>query len=283
MADADAGIERRRFQGDVLGRVVGDERIDQIDRADELGRKPVGRLLVDFIGRAHLLDPALVHQRDPGGHGHGLFLIVGDHDAGHAGGFDDVDQFQLHLRAQFFIQRTHRFVQQQQLGALGQRARQGHALLLPAGELVRLALGQRAKLHQFEHLADAAGDRSLGQAFLLQPEGDVLLHTHMRKQRVRLEHHVDRALVRRQCVDRLTIQDNAPLGRPLEPGKAAQQRGFAATGTTEQREDLALANLQADLVDRNEAVELLADRVDAQVAAVASGEVGLRGGLGGCH
>lgn len=74
-----------------------------------------------------------------------------------------------------------------------------------------------------------------------------------------------------------------PLGRPLEPGKAAQQRGFAATGTTEQREDLALANLQADVVDRNEAVELLADRVDAQVAAVASGEVGLRGGLGGCH
>ncbi len=148
---------------------------------------------------------------------------------------------------------------------------------------MRLAPGQRAKLHQREHLADAGGDRSLGQAFLLQPEGDVLLHAHMRKQRVRLEHHVDRALVRRQRVDGLTIQDDAPLGRPLEAGKAAQQRGFAAARTTEQREDLALANLQADVVDRDEAVELLADRVDAQVAAVASGEVGLRGGLGGCH
>ena len=40
---------------------------------------------------------------------------------------------------------------------------------------------------------------ALRHAVLLQAEGDVLLHRHVREQRVRLEHHVDRPLVRRHA------------------------------------------------------------------------------------
>ena len=85
-----------------------------------------------------LQDLAVMHHPNPGGHGHGLFLIVGDHHAGHPDAFDDVGHFQLHLLPQFFIQGRHRFVQQQQFRPLGEAARQGDALALTTGELVRV-------------------------------------------------------------------------------------------------------------------------------------------------
>ena len=57
---------------------------------------------------------------------------MGDHDTGHADFFDDVDQLELGLLTQLLVQRAQRLIEQQQLGAFGQAARQRHALLLPA-------------------------------------------------------------------------------------------------------------------------------------------------------
>ncbi|MNV49870.1 hypothetical protein D3C71_1418420 [compost metagenome] len=131
---------------------------------------------------------------------------------------------------------------------------------------MRLALGQLAQLHQFQHFTDPAVDRIARHAVLLEAEGDVLLHRHVREQRIGLEHHVDRALVRGQRVDALAVQIDGSLGGGLEAAQAAQQRRFAAARATEQRKDLAFAHVQGDVVERDETVELLAQRADGQVA-----------------
>ena len=94
-----------------------------------------------------MLQLAFRHNRHTGGHGHGFFLIVRDHNAGNAHLLKRVDQFELGLLAQFFIERAQRLVEQQNFRALGKAARQRHALLLAAGELVRLAFGKFAHLH----------------------------------------------------------------------------------------------------------------------------------------
>ncbi|KAG1089395.1 hypothetical protein G6F40_013318 [Rhizopus arrhizus] len=241
MGDVDRCREQRRAHGHVLGQVLVDHPVEQVDRPDELGHEAVGRLLIDLVRLADLLDPAGIHHRDAGGHGHRFFLVVSDHHAGHARRFDDADQFQLHLRAQLLVQGAHRLVQQQQLRPLGQRPRQRHALLLATGQLVRLALAQVAHLHQFQHLADALADRVLAQAILLQPEGDVLLDRHVREQRIGLEHHVDRPLVRRQCVQALAIEGDAALGGRLEAAQAAPQ-GRLATAHPAQHHHLVLTH-----------------------------------------
>src|SRR5207244_2418312 len=49
-------------------------------RADEAGHEAVRGPLVDLLGRADLLEPALVHHRDPVAHRHRLDLVVGDVD-----------------------------------------------------------------------------------------------------------------------------------------------------------------------------------------------------------
>lgn len=266
MGDVDRRREQRRAYGHVLRQVLVDHPVEQVDRTDELGDEAVGRLLVDLVRLADLLDPAGIHHRDAGGHGHRFFLVVGDHHAGHARRFDDADQFQLHLRAQLLVQRAHRLVQQQQLRPLGQRPRQRHALLLAAGQLVWLALAQVAHLHQVEHLAHALADRILAQAILLQAEGNVLLDRHVREQRIGLEHHVDRPLVRRQRVQALAIEGDAALGGRLEAAQAAQQGRFATAGATEQGKDLALAHVQVDVVDGDETVEFLAQVTNGEIA-----------------
>jgi hypothetical protein len=66
----------------------------------------------------------------------------------------------------------------------------------------------------------------------------------MWKQRVVLEHHVDRAPVRRNRGEIDPVEQDAAGIRPLEAGDQAQQRGFAATRGSEQREELTLINIE---------------------------------------
>lgn len=188
--------------------------------------------------------------------------VVGHHHAGHADAFDDLDKLKLHLRTQLLVQSTHGLVEQQQLRTLGQRTGQGHALTLAAGQLVRLALGVLGHVHQLEHLGHALVDLGLRQLVLLEAEGDVLRHGHVREQCVGLEHHVDRPLVGRHVGDVHAVEQDAPGGGTLEAGEHAQQGRLARTGAAEQGEDLTLVDGQRDVINSNGLVELLGHAVD---------------------
>jgi hypothetical protein len=228
--------------------------------------KPAIGVLVDFLGRADLQHAAVAHHRDAGGHGHGLLLVVRHHDAGHAHGFKDVDELELRAFAQFFVQRAQGFVEQQQLGPLGQASRQRHALLLAARELVRLAFGKSLELDQLEHLLHAGRYLALGHTFALEAEGDVVPDRQVRKQRVRLEHHVDGPLVGRKGRDVHAVQDHRAGGRFLKTRQHAQQGRFAAAGAAQQCEDFAFVDGQGHVVHRCHAVKALDQLVGPQIA-----------------
>ncbi len=227
VADIDAAVQvLAGDQGVALG-IVHHFTLEDVDVADEFADQAADRGLVDVDRAADLGDPAQVHDGDAFGHGHGLFLVVGHHYAGHAHALDDLHQLQLHLRAQLLVQGAHGLVQQEQLGTLGQGTGQGHALALAAGELVRLALGVLAHLHQLEHLRHPGVDFRAGDLVLLETEGDVLRHGHVGEQGVGLEHHVDRPLVGRHVGDVYTMEEDSPLRWPFETGQHPQQGGLA--------------------------------------------------------
>ena len=58
-----------------------------------------------------------------------------------------------------------------------------------------------------------------------------------------------------------SIRIRPAVGR-LEAGQHAQQRGLAAAGRAQQREELALVDVEADIVDRVDVAELLGDVLD---------------------
>ena len=187
---------------------------------------------------------------------------MGDHDAGDSHPFEDRYYLELHLGAQLLVQGPHGLVEQQQLGALGQRPRQGHPLALAAGELVGAAPGEALHVHELEHLGDPLLDLGPRQAILLETEGDVLGHRHVGEERVGLEHHVDGPLMGRHGGDVLAVEQDLPFAGLFEAGQDAQQGRLAGARTAQQGEDLPLADGQVDVVHGQHAVEALADAAD---------------------
>ena len=83
----------------------------------------------------------------------------------------------------------------------------------------------------------------------LEAEGDVVVDLHVREDGVALEDHRDPAAARRQ-VGRVAAADpDAPAVDLLEPGEAAEQRRLAAAGGPEEDDELAVGDLEVDVVD----------------------------------
>ena len=82
--------------------------------------------------------------------------------------------------------------------------------------------------------------RRRGNLPLLQAEGDIAPHRHVRPQRIGLEDHADVALPGRQARDIVLppTSTSAAVGL-VEAGDQAQQRRLAAAGWAEKGEELA--------------------------------------------
>ena len=122
-----------------------------------------------------------------------------------------------------------------------------------------LRAAQPLELDEGEHLLDARLDRRTRHPVLMQAESDVSGDGEMRKQRVALEHHVDGTAVRRNRRKVLAGEQHLPLVGRLEAGEHAQQRGLAAAGGAEQREELAGIDVEAEPIDRGNAGKALRD------------------------
>src|SRR5690606_3915285 len=88
LADAVTDVQRTRqgvgLDQHVVGLVHHDGAGEQVRRPDEAGDETGTGKGVDVVRRAALDDLAFGHDGQAAGHGHGLFLVVGDHDAGDA-------------------------------------------------------------------------------------------------------------------------------------------------------------------------------------------------------
>jgi hypothetical protein len=219
--------------------------------ADEIGDEAVGRPVIEVVGHIPLLDAALVHDADLVGHGEGFVLVVGDHDRGHALALQDLAHLDRQAFAQADIEVGERLVEQDQFRPRRQRAGQRHALLLAAGEFVRILVALAMQADRGQQLATRrwASLRRLAA----EAEGDVLFDGQVRKQRVILKDHADRRFSGgTRCPARLTtchVQADLAAGDLLEAGNAAQQGGLAATRGAEQAGDAALLRAKIDAID----------------------------------
>src|SRR6185436_2951346 len=94
---------------------------------------------------------------------------------------------QLHLVAELSIERTERFIEQQQARLKDGGASERDALLLPARELLWQTLGHAAEFDHLERLPDPLGDLAFGQAPHGKRIADVAGDAQMRKQGVVLK------------------------------------------------------------------------------------------------
>ena len=102
--------------------------------AYEFGNEHVLGFVINIRGRAYLLYLAFVHYNDGVAHGERLLLIVRNENERYAKALLHFFKLYLHALAQLQIKRAERFVKQQNLRLVYQRARDCNALLLSAGK-----------------------------------------------------------------------------------------------------------------------------------------------------
>ena len=129
-----------------------------------------------------------------------------------------------------------------------------------------LAFSRPAQLDQLERLGHARADLVLGHLPALEPEGHVVGDVEVLEQRVALEDRVHVALVGRHGLHRLALEVDASLAGLLEAGHHAQRRGLAAARGAEQREELALLDLEVEVVHGHRVAEALGHALEADRA-----------------
>ncbi len=165
---------------------------------------------------------------------------------------------------QLQVEGAQRLVQEQDLGLVDDRAREGDALALAAGKLVRPPVPQARKSNHLERPLHALLAGSPRHALDAQAVADVLGHSHVREERVVLEHGVGLARVWRDVGDVAAAElDLAGVGA-LEACDQAQERGLARTRRSEQREELALLDHEVDTRHGRDRAVVLADAVELE-------------------
>ncbi len=131
-------------------------------------------IVVQVLGRIHLLHNAVLHDHDTGSHRHSLGLVVGNVDEGGLQAMMQLGDLGAHGHAQLSIQVGQRFVHQEDLGFTHDGAAQSDALTLAAGQSLRLTVQQVVNAQNAGSFFHAALDFILGGLAQLQAEGHVV-------------------------------------------------------------------------------------------------------------
>src|SRR5437773_9951232 len=110
-----------------------------------------------------------------------------------------------------------------------------------------------AEAHEIERTGDALGDFPARAVAVLETEGDVVAHRHVRKDRVVLEHQANIATMGGHAIDPLAGYPYLAAVLAIESSHRAQQRGLAATRRSQQREEFARLDGEVDIVERQHA------------------------------
>ncbi len=185
---------------------------------------------------------------------------MGDVDEGAAGALVQLLQLHLERLAEPVVDRRERLVEEQDLGVGGEGAGKRDALPFAARALsdgaAVVALGEP---HEAQELQRARAAGCGGYALHLEGELNVLPDAPVIKQRQRLEHHRRRPPVGGHVGDVAAAQRQASRGRRLEPGEDAHERRLAAARGADDRQELALGDVERHAVDGSRGAELLGD------------------------
>src|SRR3954449_13055110 len=131
---------------------------------------------------------------------------------------------------------------------------------------MRIAIGEPVELYQLEQCVHLVADlfvaRPRSARLHPQAECDVLEHAHVTEQRIVLEHEADLALTDILLGGIFAMKQDAARVRRLESRNHAQQRGLAATGRSQQSDELAGGKCEVHSAECGERAEALFDVPD---------------------
>ncbi len=190
------------------------------------------------------------HDHHAVGEQHRLRDVVG-HEQDRLAPLDpDALELERHGLAGERIERCKRLVHQQHAGVVQQRARDAGALLHAAGKFVWILVREGVEPCQLQEL-----ERRLLRGIPVKPQDvrgqqHVLEHRAPRQQHGRLEHHADIGM---RAGDLAPADVDGSGAAVLEPERELEQAALAAARRSDERDELAVRDVERDLADRLDA------------------------------
>ncbi len=232
--------------------VRGERGRDRVDAVVQFERQ---LLLAELVHQLGLVldqdDLALVDDADAVGHLLGFLDVMRGEDDGDAGRAQRAHELP-HVLAQFDVDAGGRLVEKKNLRLVRQRLGDQQPALHAAGQRHDLGVLLVPQRQVLEHLGDMVGIRRLAEEPAAEP--------HRRPQRLEgiggefLRHQADHgaggAVVRD---DVMTVHRHGARGRLHDPADDVDQRRLAGAVGAEQRKNLAVADVQIDVLERAKA------------------------------
>ena len=200
-----------------------------------------------------MLDCTLVDKNNPIGDFEGLVLVVCDEDGGEPRAVVEFAQPAAEIFADFGVEGTEGFVEQEHLGAVSQSAGKGDPLALSTGELGGQALLVAIELHGGEKFGDAVSDggfrRTLGASENAKGKCDVLKNIHVVEESVMLKNKACLALVGGEIGDIATVKSDAPVVgiRKFQTGNDTEERCLSRSAGAEEGDEFPFADVEGNL------------------------------------
>ena len=214
------------------------------------------RMFEDLLRRTVLVDHALVHEEDAGGHIAGETHFVRDDEHGHAvpGQLPDDAEHLSHHRG---VQGRCRFVEKDHLRMHGQRPGNGHALFLPAGEGGRIVIGLLGHADLFQQFHRLFPGLFLsGMPERHGGEDDVFQHGLVFEEIEALEHHAHLLAQEVQPGplghDVFAVHPDFTAGGRFQHVDGPQQGALAGAGRADDADDLSPADLAVHILQDGE-------------------------------
>src|SRR5262245_34959578 len=167
------------------------------------------------------------------------------------------------------IERSERFVHEQELGLRQQRAADRDALALATRQSPRRTLKQALHTKQTNHVVELDVLRGTARERAAIAVEQVLAHRHVREQARFLKHVADRACVRRPkplaVLPDLASQREISIRQMRQSGRAPQYRCLTASGRSEQRCKALRRRLEGSV--KREGAELAAEARSNRIVA----------------
>ena len=226
--------------------------------ADEAGHEDVRRAIVQLGRSTDLLQDAELDDGDAVAHRQSLGLIVGHVQGGDTQLTLQGSDLSTGLHTELGVEVRQRLIHEEDLRLTHDGAAHGHTLTLTTGQSLRLTIEVLGQVEDLGGLLDALADLVLRGAGDLQSEAHVVGDGHVRVQSVVLEHHGDVAILRLHGGDILATDEDAALVDLFQASEHAQGGGLTAARGADQHEELAVLDIQIQIIHRR----LIVARVD---------------------
>ena len=200
---------------------------DKIGSPHEFGDKTRLGFFINVPGRTDLTDLTITHNDNPVGQSQGLFLIMGHINQGNSEIFLQFLDHGSKPHTDFGIQRTQRLIQKQNFRFDGDRSPQRHPLLLPAAQLGRIMGSPFAEAQKIQNFGHAIIGLLFGHFAHFEAKSNILLHGHIRKERIRLKDDAKVSFLGDDIIYNLSVVQDISGGGLLKSREHSQNGGFS--------------------------------------------------------